>query len=113
MAITAISSFAIPDFSLGFTLRVLRFVYILLGFMAGFLGITAGLFVGLGWLSSLKSFGVSYLAPYLPINSLAGSSISYFIPPIWKRENRAYFLNTKKQKSQNKISMKWKCWKGN
>ena len=41
VAITAIASFSIPDFSLGFTLRVLRFIYVILGFMAGFLGIAA------------------------------------------------------------------------
>ena len=45
VAITAISSFSIPDFSLGFTLRVLRFIYVILGFMAGFLGIAARSFL--------------------------------------------------------------------
>jgi spore germination protein KA len=43
VAVTGIGSFAVPSFSLSFAFRVLRFGYILLGAMAGFLGITAGL----------------------------------------------------------------------
>ena len=39
VAITGIASFAIPDFSFGFHVRVFRFWFIALGFTAGFLGI--------------------------------------------------------------------------
>ena len=63
-------------------------------------------------LASLKSFGVSYLAPYAPITNL-NTDASYFIPPMWQREKRADFLNTKRTKSQDRISMKWKYKKGN
>ncbi len=111
MAITAICSFSIPDFSLGFTLRIFRFLYIILGGIAGFLGIATGLFVQLTFLASLKSFGVSYLAPYLPPTKL-NTDASYFVPPMFQREKRAAFLNTKSSRSQNKISMNWKFWKG-
>lgn len=112
VAITAICSFSIPDFSLGFTLRIFRFLYIILGYIAGFLGIAVGLFAQLVILASTKSFGVSYFAPYLPVTNLS-TDASYFIPPMWKREKRADFLNTKDSRSQDKISMKWKFWKGN
>lgn len=111
VAITAICSFAIPDFSLSFALRILRFFYIFLGYLCGLLGIAVGLFINVVLLSSYKSFGVPYLAPYLPITNL-NTDTSYFVSPIWKREKRADFLNTGKPKSQNKISMKWKFWKG-
>ena len=30
------------------------------------------------------------------------------LSPIWKREDRATYLATKKEKKQNKISMKWR-----
>lgn len=33
---------------------------------------------------------------------------SYFLPPIWKREYRAQYLDTKKDEKQEKIAMKWK-----
>ena len=39
VAITGLSSFAIPDFSFSFHLRVYRFIFVFLGYTAGFLGI--------------------------------------------------------------------------
>ena len=105
VAITGISSFAIPDFSFGFHLRVFRFIFIVLGFTAGFLGIGTGLFVYLTLLCSLKSFGVPYTTPITPSSS---DNNGYFIPPIWKQEYRDSFLSPKRKKSQAKISMKWK-----
>ena len=71
----------------------------------------SGLFIQGIILANLKSFGVNYLAPYSPITNL-NKDARYFVPPMWKREKRANFLNTKKEKSQGKISMKWKFWKG-
>ena len=47
VSFTAICSFSIPDFSLSFHFRIMRFIYILLGAMAGFLGLAAGLCVHL------------------------------------------------------------------
>ena len=75
------------------------------------MGIGIGLFIQGIILASLKSFGVSYLLPYAPISSF-NTDASYFVPPIWHRERRSTFLNTKKQKSQAKISRKWKYMKG-
>lgn len=106
IAITAISSFAIPDFSLGFHLRLARFSYILLGSLCGFLGIGVGIFIYILTLTSLKSFGVPYLAPYSPLSKVGNTS--YFLKPVWKREQRANFLKSKKSITQNKISMKWR-----
>lgn len=107
VAITGISSFAIPDFSLGFYCRITRFVYILLGYLAGFLGIGLGVFVNLIIMSTIKSFGVPYLQPYSPVTNISKST-SYFSKPIWKREYRSDFLNTKRPKKQKHISMKWR-----
>ena len=106
IAITAISSFSIPDFSLSFHLRLTRFIYILLGALGGFLGIGVGLFIHILVLTSLKSFGVPYLSPYSPMFNIGNNS--YFLKPVWKREERANFLKTKKPITQNKISMKWR-----
>ena len=106
VAITGIASFAIPDFSFGFHLRIFRFFFIALGFTAGFLGIGTGLFIYATLLCSLKSFGVPYTAPITPAYNTKGNG--YFVPPIWKQEYRASFLSTKKQKAQEDISMKWK-----
>ena len=106
IAITGITSFSVPDYALSFHLRINRFIYILLGFFSGFLGIAIGLFIYLVTICSLKSFGVSYLAPYAPLTKLRGHS--YLVEPTWKREKRASFLAPKKNKAQAEISMKWR-----
>ena len=106
VAITGIASFAIPDFSFGFHLRYFRFGFILLGFIAGFLGISLGLFVYISILCSLTSFGVPFMSPFAPATDSKGNG--YMLPPVWKREFRPPFMATKKQKDQDKISMKWK-----
>ena len=106
IAITGITSFAIPDFYLSFHLRIARFLYIIAGFLAGFLGIGIVLFGHFILLCSLKSFGVSYLAPYIPATSK--NNKAYFMPPFWNREKRPDFLNSKRPKKQERVSMKWK-----
>lgn len=112
VALTGICSFAIPDFSLNFTFRIYKFFYIFLGYFSGLLGIAVGLFIQIVLLCNLRSFGASYFAPYAPMTNL-NTSISYFIHPIWRRETRSDFLNTKRPKEQPHISMKWHFWKKN
>ena len=106
VAITGLSSFAIPDFSFSFHLRVYRFLFIFLGYISGFLGIGLGLFLYISMLCSIKSFGVNFTAPFSPY--LGIGSNSYFIKPTWKQETRANYILPKKEKSQPKISKKWK-----
>lgn len=106
VAITGMSSFAIPDFTFSFHLRFFRFVFILLGFLAGFLGIGMGLFIYISSLCDLETFGVSYTIPYAP--AVDSKNNGFMLSPIWKREDRATYLATKKEKKQNKISMKWR-----
>ena len=106
VSFTAICSFSIPDFSLGFHFRIMRFIYILLGAMAGFLGIAAGICVHLIILNNLKSFGVSYLGKSIFKHNKAGNGI--ILSPAYHRENRSEFLKVKRPKMQDDISMKWK-----
>lgn len=106
VALTGIASFAIPDFSFGFHLRFFRFGFILLGYIAGFLGISMGLFAYIATLCNIRSFGVPFTVPFAPAMNSKGNG--YFIPPIWKQEYRATYLAPKKEKAQQKISKKWK-----
>lgn len=107
VSITAICSFAVPDFSLSFTLRFLRFIFLFLGYIAGFLGIALGIFIYLGILGGLKSFGVPYLSPYFPSGNKDTDS-TIFLKPIWLREKRDNFLKPKKIYAEGNISMLWK-----
>lgn len=106
VAITALSSFAIPDYTFSFHLRVFRFLFVFLGYAAGFLGIGTGLFVYLSIICDMESFGVSYSIPYSTMENLKSTGI--VLPPIWKREYRSAYLATKKSQKQKDISMKWK-----
>jgi len=67
VAITGITAFAVPDYSLSFHIRLTRFIYIILGYFAGFLGIAFCFVLHLSVLASINSFGVSYLSPYSPM----------------------------------------------
>ena len=106
VAITGISSFAIPDYSFGLHVRITRFVFIFLGYLCGFLGIALGLFVYLSMMAGTTSFGVPYMTGVSPLEKEKGNT--YFLPPIWKREYRSTFLRSKKEKKQADISMKWR-----
>ncbi|MDN5327121.1 MAG: spore germination protein [Moorella sp. (in: firmicutes)] len=68
VAMTGISSFATPSYSMAITLRLLRFVMLILAGTIGFYGIMLGLLAILVHLNTLRSFGVPYLAPVAPWN---------------------------------------------
>jgi len=106
VAVTGLGSFAIPNFSAGFAFRILRFAFIMLAALSGFLGITVGLIlIGL-WMVSAKSFGVPYFAPIAPRTS-GGFTDAIFKSPAWKQEKRPDYINAKQQKMQPRISRKW------
>lgn len=106
VAVTGIGSFAVPNFALAFSFRILRFVYIILAALTGFLGITLGIFVHGIILVSSKSFGVPFMAPLGPRTS-DGVTDKLLRSPIWKQENRPDYLNVQKQRKQPKISREW------
>ena len=107
VAVTGIGSFALPNYSLAYSIRIMRFVFIFLGGLAGFLGITFGLFLIGIWSTSIKSFGVPFAAPYGPWTSRSDRNVILRAPE-WKLEYRPDYLNVKKKKKQDKISMGWK-----
>ena len=106
VAITGLASFAAPSYSLEFHFRILRFVFIFLGSLFGFLGIALGIFMYLAILASYNSFGVPYLSPYVPVTNVDNNG--FFLAPIWKREKRPDALNTKRRNKEANISMTWK-----
>lgn len=106
VAITALGSFSVPSFSMSFSIRIIRFAYIILGATAGFLGIALGLMVNSLMLAASKSFGVPFLTPFGPItNGKYSDKLSR--KPIWKQEKRPDYLNPKDIKSQPRISRSW------
>lgn len=67
VAITAISSFSIPNYSLSVGFRMLRFVLMIFAGVLGLYGIMLGVLLILSHLVKLKSFGVPYMSPYVSL----------------------------------------------
>lgn len=107
VSITAIGSFATPNYYLGLSARILRFAYIFLGAVAGFLGIISGLFINILLWTNTKSMGMPMGVPFAPVTK-KGTPYSLFVPPIWKQEERDDYINARRKKRQPHISRKWK-----
>lgn len=65
VAITAISSFSIPNYSLSVGFRMLRFTLMIFAGILGLYGIMLGVLLILSHLVKLKSFGIPYMSPYV------------------------------------------------
>ncbi len=80
VALTAIASFATPNFALGIAGRLLRFGFVFLGAIFGLFGIQFGILLLIIHVCALRSFGVPYLNPSAPL--------------IWKDMVRDHLLRT-------------------
>ena len=87
VSITAISSFAIPNYSMANAARVIRFALMLLAGLFGLYGIFMSIIVLVVHLCKLKSIGVPYMTPIAPKTkyALKDTIIRY---PIWKNRFR-------------------------
>jgi spore germination protein KA len=87
VSITAISSFAIPNYSLANALRIIRFVLMLLAGMYGLYGVFMGFMALILHLCKLKSMGIPYMIPIAPKTKYAAKDtiIRY---PLWSNKTR-------------------------
>jgi len=74
ISLTAIASFAIPSYSLSLASRVLRVIFMILAAVLGAFGISMGVLYLLGYLCSLKSFGIGFMEPLTPTGSKTGKT---------------------------------------
>lgn len=96
VSVTGLGSFAIPNYSLSLGVRILRFVFICFGSIAGFYGISAALVLTGGFLCSIKSFGVPFLSPVAPASKSNRDLI--LRNPVWLQKIRPDYLNTQNRK---------------
>jgi spore germination protein KA len=82
VAITGIASFAIPNYAASFSIRVLRFPLLIASGTLGLLGFATIFFALTIHVLSLRSFGLSYLAPVTPFIPSDQKDI-IVRPPIW------------------------------
>ncbi|MCY9663891.1 spore germination protein [Paenibacillus alginolyticus] len=87
VAITAISSFIIPDYDMSSSLRLLRFPMMFLAAVFGMIGIVIGMMILGAHLISMESFGISYGSPVAPIR-LSDWKDVWIRAPMWKMKKR-------------------------
>lgn len=98
VALTLMASFAIPDYTIMNSIRLMKFGMILI---TGFLGIF-GFIMGISFivikLASISTLGVPYLAPIAPFNY--ESLKNYFLSNIVYTKKRPEYLKSKDDKRQ-------------
>ncbi len=66
VALSGLSSFAVANISMNFTIRITRFLFIFAASFLGMLSLTGAFLLWVMYLASLRSFGVPFLAPLSP-----------------------------------------------
>lgn len=94
VAITAISNFVIPAFTMGISLRIIRFFLMVFAATFGLFGIIVGLFAMVQHLCSLRSFGVPYMSPMAPL-IVADQKDTILRLPQWVLLSRPRFISQK------------------
>ncbi|WP_044337885.1 spore germination protein [Rossellomorea aquimaris] len=82
IAITGLASFAIPNLSLNYMVRMSTYIFLLFAGLWGFFGIAVCLTVSIGYLTSITSFDVPFLSPMAP--HYASSSDMVFRRVAWR-----------------------------
>ncbi|WP_028778495.1 spore germination protein [Shimazuella kribbensis] len=101
VSLTAISSFAIPQYSAGISLRLLRFGAMLFSALLGLFGVILFFLIIAIHFVKLKSFGVPYATPATPYR-LGDWKDFIFRAPIFKMNSRPKMLFTKNTKRQSR-----------
>lgn len=99
IALTAISSFVSPVYAFSSAARLIRFIVLFMAATFGLYGVLIFMIILVGHLASLRSFGVSYLAPVAPLN-LNDQKDIFFRAPYWMMSKRPSYLKTKQTKKQ-------------
>nr|WP_148505295.1 spore germination protein [Paenibacillus beijingensis] len=100
IALTTIGSFATPAYNAALALRLLRFPLIIMAGMFGLYGIMVGLILITNHLLSLKSFGVPYLSPLVPVDA-QGLKDLLIRGPLWSLQKRPSFLHPQEKTKLN------------
>ncbi|MFD1738976.1 spore germination protein [Bacillus salitolerans] len=93
VAVTGLASFAVPNLSLNYFVRLSTYIFLLFGALWGFLGIAVCLTIGIAYLTSIKSFDVPILSPLAP--HYPSSKDLVVRPPVWKQWLRPFHVHPK------------------
>lgn len=105
VSVTALGSFAIPNYSMGLAIRIERFFFIIAGAFLGFFGIAFVIFT-LGCITcSMKSFGIPFLTPVAPKTKANPDVV--LRTPIWMQDKRPDPFQTANRQKQGKNVKNW------
>lgn len=101
VALTAISSFALPTYNFSLNTRLIRFHMLILSSLLGVYGIIIGWILLTIHLSSLEIFGVRYMSDFSPynFNNMKDTILRF---PIGSLNKRPGMINTKNNTRQGK-----------
>jgi spore germination protein len=97
VAVTAISSFAIPMYSAGITLRLLRFAGMMFAAPLGMFGTIIFFLFLCSHLTKLESFGVPYVTPFSPFRISDWKDL-FIRAPLSLMDNRPDLMKTQNKK---------------
>lgn len=106
VSITAISSFAIPNYEMSNAVRALRFALMILAGILGLYGVFMGLIIITLHLCKIKSITIPYLTPVAP-KIKGGNKDTIFRFPLWKMKYRPVGfsnVNTPRTSDKNPVS---------
>lgn len=99
VAITGLASYILPEYRLGFAIRVTQYAVLLAGFMFGLVGVSMVCVFLIAEMVSIKSLGVPYLAPLAPMTSSVGDILripSAISADMWRPDE----LNTERRQKK-------------
>lgn len=100
VSVTAISSFSIPSYSAGITLRLLRFAGMLFAAILGMFGTVLFFLLICIHMTKLKSFGVPYITPFSPIRLNDWKDL-FIRAPLTLMKRRPVMMKTQQNKRRS------------
>ena len=99
VAITAIASFAVPDYGLTTAFRLLKYLVIILSATLGLYGFLISLLLIMSHLVTLKSFNVPYLSPYVAgeLNHYNDWKDALIRMPLFMQKERPIFAKSRQR----------------
>lgn len=91
VSITGLASFAIPEMSFSYLIRIGKYIALFFASLFGILGLSGFLIAFTTYLISLKSFGTPFLAPIAPYYKSSKDTI--LRPPVWKQYFRPFNMS--------------------
>lgn len=109
IAVTAVSSFTLPNLELAMFTRVATLAFIIAGATFGLLGVVALTYVLLSQAFALSSFGIPFLTPAAPVRKGAGWAVT--VSPPWSMGTRPRYFRPKDINRQGPASRLWDAGK--